>query len=72
MAILASSGKMPLIKYYLLYCLLLFIVFIAIFTSLEGIISKLTAFFMLSVLKSSNISSGFVPQALLEGVIEGI
>ena len=72
MAILASSGKMSLIKYYLLYCLLLFIVFIAIFTSLEGIISKLTAFFMLSVLKSSNISSGFVPQALLEGVIEGI
>ena len=72
MAILASSGKMPLIKYYLLYCLLLFIVFIAIFISLEGIISKLTAFFMLSVLKSSNISSGFVPQALLEDVIEGI
>ena len=27
---------------------------------------------MLSVLKSSNISFGFVPQALLEDVIEGI
>ena len=62
MAILASSGKMPFDK-------LLFITFdegwhktlAAIFTSLGGIISKPTAFFMSSALKSSNISSGFVP-----------
>ena len=30
------------------------------------------AFFMPSALKSSNVSSGFVPQALLEDLIEGI
>ena len=73
MTILASSGKMPFDK-------LLFIAFgkgwhktlAAIFTSLGGITSKPTVFFMSSALKSSNISSGFVLQALLEDVIEGI
>ena len=70
MTILASSGKMPFDK-------LLFIAFdkgwykriAAIFASLEGIISKPTACFMLSALKSSNISSGLVPNELLEDVI---
>ena len=73
MAMLASSGETPFGK-------LLFISFdkglhktlAAIFTSLRGIISKPKAFFMSSALKSSNISSGFVPQALLEDAIEGI
>ena len=62
MTILASSGKM-------LFGELLYIAFdkgwhktlAAIFTCLRGITSKLTAFFMLSALKSSNITSGFVP-----------
>ena len=44
----------------------------AIFTSLGGFIWKPTVFFMSSPLKSSNISSEFVPRALLEDVIEGI
>ena len=44
----------------------------AIFTSLGEIISKRTVAFMSSALKSSNISSGLVPQALLEDVIETI
>ena len=73
MTILASSGKMPFDK-------LLFIAFgkgwhktlAAIFTSLGGITSKPTVFFMSSAVKSSNISSGFVLQALLEDVIVGI
>ena len=73
MTILASSGKMPFDK-------LLFIAFgkgwhktlAAIFTSLGGITLKPTVFFMSSALKSSNISSGFVLQALLEDVIVGI
>ena len=52
---------------------LLFIVFekgwhktlAAIFASLGGIISKPIAYFFLSALKISNLSSGFVPQTLL-------
>ena len=58
---------------------LLFIVFekgwhktlAAIFASSGGIISKPIAYFFSSALRISNLSSGFVPQTLLQYVTEG-